>query len=456
MLPDGVRPNVPKKRGGITYSLSKGKKGKPPNPLTTALKALGMYGKRGEEKTIPEAYLRANTEDRISLLQGLIDTDGTVSKTGQVSYTTCSEELSRNVVELVRSLGGIATATSRITTCLYKGELRHGARSYTVFISLPKTPLATLPRKQNRIAPQLQNVRRCFKSVEDDGIEECVCISVDSYDGLYVTDDYILTHNTTCAHALARELYGEDWRSYTLDTNASADRGIEVVRGRIKEFARSTPLDQKFNIVFLDECDALTADAQSALRRPIEDYSKVTRFVLSCNYPNRIIKPIRSRCVIYKFQPLADETVADALAIVCDAEKVEYSKSALLTIARRAKGAMRDALTMAQDVATLGAITDDAVAEADHSEVYGEVLGFVAKDNIMGAEDAILRALRKGLDPDEAISGFYETIRESGLPEKVKHKVLNELGLVQSRIVEGGTPEIQLRCYVRYLASLKG
>src|SRR5512137_183266 len=115
---------------------------------------------------------------------------------------------------------------------------------------------------------------------------------------------------TTCAIALARELYGEQWKDNLIELNASDERGIEIVRGKIKDFARAASIGgADFKIIFLDEADSLTADAQAALRRTMERYSATCRFILSCNYSSRIIPPIQSRCSVMRFSPLTKEEV---------------------------------------------------------------------------------------------------------------------------------------------------
>jgi DNA polymerase III, gamma/tau subunits len=103
---------------------------------------------------------------------------------------------------------------------------------------------------------------------------------------------------------LAHELYEDDWQSNFTELNASDERGIEVVRNKIKNVARTAPVSAPFKIIFLDEADSLTPDAQSALRRTMESYSRSCRFILSCNYSNKIIEPIQSRCAVYRFTPL--------------------------------------------------------------------------------------------------------------------------------------------------------
>ncbi|MCK4555565.1 MAG: AAA family ATPase, partial [Candidatus Aenigmarchaeota archaeon] len=114
---------------------------------------------------------------------------------------------------------------------------------------------------------------------------------------------------TTSAIALAKQLYGDTWQRNFMETNASDERGIQVVRSKIKDFARTKPLGAEFKIIFLDESDALTPEAQQAMRRTMEKYTSTTRFILSCNYSSKLIPPIQSRCAIFRFRPIGKEDI---------------------------------------------------------------------------------------------------------------------------------------------------
>ena len=112
---------------------------------------------------------------------------------------------------------------------------------------------------------------------------------------------------TSLSLVIAKQLYGNSWRENFLELNASDDRGIDVVRNTIKDFARTKSIgDVPFKIIYLDECDSLTKEAQQALRRTMENYAAVTRFVLSCNYSSKIIDPIQSRCTIFRFRGIEE------------------------------------------------------------------------------------------------------------------------------------------------------
>jgi len=152
------------------------------------------------------------------------------------------------------------------------------------------------------------------------------------------------TGKTTCATAIARELYGDDWREHFLELNASDERGIDVVRDRIKNFARTSFGGVEYRIIFLDEADALTSDAQSALRRTMEQFSNNVRFILSCNYSSQIIDPIQSRCAVFRFSPLADDAVAEEIRTIAAEEDIELTEDGLDALVYAADGDMRKAI----------------------------------------------------------------------------------------------------------------
>src|SRR5215212_621871 len=148
---------------------------------------------------------------------------------------------------------------------------------------------------------------------------------------------------TTTALCIAIELLGEEWRKNTLELNASDERGIKMVRERVKEFAASIKLagDKEFGkpkIIILDEADEMTSEAQTALRRIIEDSARTTRFVIICNYLSQIIEPIQSRCVVFRFTRLPKEDVIDHLKKICEQQKVKYEEKALAQIYEATEG----------------------------------------------------------------------------------------------------------------------
>jgi replicative DNA helicase len=183
----------------------KGVQGVSPNQIKEALKSLGLWGLKSEEKFIPETYLLAGRQKRLQLLQGLLDTDGWVESWGSIRFCSSSERLARNVVDLVRSLGGWATLRKKPTTYTYKGERREGLVAHVCNIhhSDPRS-LLLLNSKRLRLPDRPERAwRPVVASIEPDGVVETQCIAVTHPSSLYVTDDYVVTHNTSLAMNIA-------------------------------------------------------------------------------------------------------------------------------------------------------------------------------------------------------------------------------------------------------------
>jgi hypothetical protein len=207
------------------------------NPVIQAIKELGLCNKKSTEKFIPDRYKFASAATRLAVLQGLLDTDGHCEKCGiNVEYSTSSKQLADDVLFLIRSLGGVSRITSRIPAYVYAGERREGATSYRMLVSLPPSiDLFRLPRKQIWYRPRTkyQPSRRIVK-IERVGDAPVQCISVDAADQLYVTDDFIVTHNTRCAAAIIKAAIrqlGAGHVAVCAPTNKAAVRLSEVMQG---------------------------------------------------------------------------------------------------------------------------------------------------------------------------------------------------------------------------------
>ena len=213
---------------------------------------------------------------------------------------------------------------------------------------------------------------------------------------------------TTAAVALAREFFGETWQMNFRELNASDERGIDVVRNQIKEFARTSPLGgAEFKILFLDEADALTTDAQAALRRTMETYARTCRFVLSCNYSSKIIDPIQSRCAIYRFRPLTQAAIGEEVRRIAEAEKLTVTDGAIEAIAYVAQGDMRRAINALQGAAMVSDAVDESMVYATTAtarpDEIKELLHLVVAGEFEAAEGA-LRGLmyERGIAPGES------------------------------------------------------
>ena len=199
---------------------------------------------------------------------------------------------------------------------------------------------------------------------------------------------------TTSALALAKEMFGELWKHNLHELNASDERGIDVVRGKIKEFARTAPLGEDgFKIIFLDEADALTGAAQAALRRTMERYARTCRFIMSCNFSSKIIDPIQSRCAVFRFKPIKAEDLEKYLKFVASKEGLKITSEGYQAITYLAQGDLRRAINGLQMAAAAKKeITPDvvyqAVAAARPDEVK-EALELALDGNYSGARERL-------------------------------------------------------------------
>ena len=269
------------------------------------------------------------------------------------------------------------------------------------------------------------------------------------------------TGKTTIAHALAHDLYGENYRQYMLELNASDERKIEVIRTKVKEFARSKVVgDVPFKIVLLDEADNMTSDAQQALRRLMELYSANTRFILTANYPSKIIEPIQSRCAVFRFVPLKREDVVKRLMYICEQEKVVCREKALDVIYEISEGDMRRAINILQAAAALGEVNEDAVYKVvglAHPREVREMLQLALSGNFVEARRKLRELMiNYGLSGVDIIKQIHREIfsPEVKVPDELKIMIADYAGEIQFRLVEGADDEIQLNAFLARLALL--
>jgi len=268
------------------------------------------------------------------------------------------------------------------------------------------------------------------------------------------------TGKTTCALALAKELFGELWKHNLHELNASDERGIDVVRGKIKEFARTAPLGEDgFKIIFLDEADALTGAAQAALRRTMEKYSRTCRFVMSCNFSSKIIDPIQSRCAVFRFRPLKAEDVERYLKFVAVKEELNIDKEAYESLTYLAQGDLRRAINGLQMAAAANVdITPDvvyqAVAAARPEEVK-EALEMSLNNNFAGARERLdTLQITYGLAGEDVIRQMHRSVRDIEVPDTIKVQMIEKLAEADFRLSEGANARIQIEAVIANFAVL--
>ncbi len=305
------------------------------------------------------------------------------------------------------------------------------------------------PRSLDEIVNQEEIVKRLKKFVEEKNMPHLLFVGPPG------------TGKTTAAHALAHDLYGENYRQYMLELNASDERGIETIRTKVKEFARSrTPPGVPFKIVLLDEADNMTADAQQALRRLMEMYTATTRFILIANYPSKIIEPIQSRCAVFRFTPLKKEDVVARLKWICEQEHCQYDEEALETIYEISEGDMRKAINILQAAAALGKVTVEAVYKVvglAHPREIRELIKLALDGQFTEARKRLRELMiNYGLSGTDVIKQIHREIfgPELKLPDEVRVMIADYAGEIQYRLVEGADDEIQLNAFLAWLAML--
>jgi replication factor C small subunit len=259
---------------------------------------------------------------------------------------------------------------------------------------------------------------------------------------------------TTAAVALAREFFRDSWQMNFRELNASDERGIDVVRNQIKQFARTIPLaEATFKILFLDEADALTTDAQAALRRTMESYAQTCRFILSCNYSSKIIDPIQSRCAIYRFKPLAPEAVKEEVRRIAGHEGLSISDEAMDAIVYIAQGDMRKAINALQGAAIISSTIDKkrvyAITSTARPDEIEDLLHLSLSGDFDGAESLLAYLLHeRGIAPNELINQCYRAIVHRNMERGLKVELIDHLGETDFRLSEGSNSDIQMEALI--------
>lgn len=262
---------------------------------------------------------------------------------------------------------------------------------------------------------------------------------------------------TASALALANEMYDGEGRNI-LELNASDERGIDVIRGKIKDFAATLSIgDVPFKIIFLDESDSLTRDAQNALRRTMEKYSRTCRFVLSCNYSSKLIEPIQSRCAMFRFTPLDNKDIRKRLEYVAKQEKLDVDDKAFVALEYVAEGDLRRAINTLQVASTLSKkVSADSVykvsARARPEEVR-EMVELALKGKFMEARKALDALLYDyALSAEDVLLQVHrEVVSSEDFDSKQKVALVDRIGEASFRVSEGANERIQLEAFLAQL-----
>lgn len=272
---------------------------------------------------------------------------------------------------------------------------------------------------------------------------------------------------TAIVQAFAKEKYGKDnWRNNVLDINASDESGIDTIRNKVSDYAvQGTIGEHQYKIIFLDECDALSKDAQQTLRRVMEDHADVTRFFLSCNYKSEIIGPIQSRCAPFSISPLSDEDLFEIGRRVADGEDIEVDDDTLKLMVNAADGDARKLINSMQAAEYDGVIDENGVGvvvQTVNEALIEQIVDTAVEGNLDDAMRQLdVEVLKEGVPANILCDNFLKVIKKKNLRGDVKAKMLDKVAETNWRVMRGANPHVQFHSLLadlhvaRYL-SLEG
>ncbi len=265
---------------------------------------------------------------------------------------------------------------------------------------------------------------------------------------------------STLALVMARQLFGEDWRANFLELNASDERGIDVVRNKVKDFARTKAIgDVPFKLIFLDECDALTKEAQQALRRTMENYTNTCRFILAANYSSKILDPIQSRCALFRFKLLETKDMHALIDTIAKQEGLTVDDAAKAALVQVSEGDCRRFENLLQSCAAVDKkITDKLVfsiaSVAQPQDIKQVVELALAGDFIRAREKLLSVMLEYGLSGIDVVKQLQKEIWTVELAKRDKVAAIDKCGEIEFRLVEGSDEFVQLEALLAHLTTL--
>jgi replication factor C small subunit len=258
------------------------------------------------------------------------------------------------------------------------------------------------------------------------------------------------TGKSTLALIVVKQLFGESWRENYLELNASDERGIDVVRQKVKDFARTKAISNvPFKVIFLDEADALTREAQQALRRTMENYTSTCRFIMSCNYSSKIIDPLQSRAVVFRFQLLEKKDIKRRIDLISEREGLSITSSAFDALYEASEGDCRRVINLLQATASISPnITPDLVntivSKAKPSDIK-IVIDYALTGDFQNSREKLLDImLKESISGQDVIKAIQKEIWNLQIDNALKVKLTEKTGEIEFRLIEGSDEFIQL------------
>lgn len=259
------------------------------------------------------------------------------------------------------------------------------------------------------------------------------------------------TGKSTLALIVVKQLFGENWKQNYIELNASDERGIEVVRQKVKDFARTKALGSvPFKVIFLDEADALTREAQQALRRTMENYTNTCRFIMSCNYSSKIIDPIQSRCVVFRFRLLEKKDIASVIKRIAEKEKLKLSDDVFEVLYESSEGDCRRAINLLQATASISldinAEMINIIASSSKPTNVKVVLDYALAGDFPNAREKLLDVMLKdSVSGTDIVKAIQKEIWLLNIEPELKVKLTEKTGEIEFRMVEGSDEFVQLQ-----------
>ena len=259
------------------------------------------------------------------------------------------------------------------------------------------------------------------------------------------------TGKSTLALIIVKELFGAKWKENYLELNASDERGIDVVRQKVKDFARTKAIQNiPFKVIFLDEADALTKEAQQALRRTMENYSNTCRFIMSCNYSSRIIDPIQSRCVILRFKLLEKKDITEVIKRITTKEELSLSDDALDLLYEGSEGDCRRAINLLQTTASISlninAEMVGMILSTTKPKDIKIVLDYALAGDFVSARGKLLDVmLRESIAGTDIVKAIQKEIWNLEIEPEIKVRLTEKTGETEFRMTEGSDEFVQLQ-----------